>query len=353
MRSDLRILLLEDVPEEAELVQRELRKAGLDFDARRVQTRQEFLAALDDFTPHLILADSKLPAFDGRSALELAKLRDPRIPVIMVTGELGDEAAVEYLIAGASDYVLKDRLARLGSAVLRVLQDEEDQRNRERLERALQNATEQERRRLARELHDGLGQELTGLAMLAECLLMQTTRVGTSAPPELERLANIARHATRTCREIAHGMSPLSEARGGLTGALRELTAQLCGPPGPEVLLAIGQHEPLALSPEACEHIYRIAQEALTNSIKHSGAEAVEVRLDIEAEMVRLRVLDNGHGPAVPAPASGLGWRTMHDRAEAIGGHLTISARREGRGTAVVCEVPQNQRFPTARFTSR
>jgi signal transduction histidine kinase len=340
MDRPLRLLMLEDVPEEAEVVQRELRKSGVNFVAQVVQTRAGFVAALDSFAPDLILADSKLPAFDGRAALELAMGRVPRIPVIMVTGALGDEAAVEFLMAGASDYVLKDRLARLGSAVRRVMQAEEERRNRERLQKALREAAEEERRRLAKELHDGLGQELTGLAMLAEVLVMDATRDGAPAPAELKRLADGARHATRSCREIAHGMSPLGGAR-GLPDALRELVSRSCGPPGAQVSITFNLHEPVSLPRESCEHLYRIAQEALANAAKHSGATAIEVRLDVTADHLRLRVLDNGRGPQGAANApGGLGLVTMKDRAEAIGGQLSISPRDDGPGTAVVCKVP-------------
>jgi diguanylate cyclase len=120
---ELKILMLEDVPEEAELVQRELQKAGLAFVVRRVQTKAAFAESLDEFAPDLVLADSKLPAFDGRLALQMIRQKDPLLPVIMVTGALGDEAAVELLLAGASDYVLKDRLARLAPAVRRALRE--------------------------------------------------------------------------------------------------------------------------------------------------------------------------------------------------------------------------------------
>jgi diguanylate cyclase (GGDEF)-like protein len=137
MSAELKILMLEDVPEEAELVQRELRKAGLVFTAQRVHTRQAFTEALDTFAPDLVLADSKLPAFDGRGALQLVREKDPLLPVIMVTGALGDEAAVELLIAGASDYVLKDRLARLAPAVRRALREAAMSREREDVERRI------------------------------------------------------------------------------------------------------------------------------------------------------------------------------------------------------------------------
>jgi signal transduction histidine kinase len=338
----LRLLLLEDIPEESEIVERELRRDGLIFEARRVQTRAEFLTALDEFAPDLVLADSKLPTFDGRSALEIAHRHTPRIPVVMVTGQLGDEAAVDLLIAGASDYILKDRLARLGSAVRRVLQQEEDTRKRERLELALRKATDAERRRLAKELHDGLGQELTALALLAEGLLMQEDRNGQPATPELERLAQVARHATRTCREIAHGMSPLGGTH-SLAEALRDLATRLCGPPGPKIVFELDRQAAAFLSREVSEHLYRIAQEALTNAMKHAAATTIQLRVHEQAHGVRLLVIDDGHGSAAPArSSSGIGLSTMRDRAEAIGGTLTIAAPSASAGTVVICDVPSN-----------
>jgi len=141
MSGELKILMLEDVPEEAEVLQRELHKSGLQFVARRVQTRQAFSAALEEFTPDLVLADSRLPAFDGRTALQMVRQKDPFLPVIMVTGALGDEAAVELLIAGASDYVLKDRLARLAPAVQRALREMAMGRERQEAETRIRRLT--------------------------------------------------------------------------------------------------------------------------------------------------------------------------------------------------------------------
>ncbi|HLZ97459.1 MAG TPA: response regulator, partial [Steroidobacteraceae bacterium] len=141
MRSETKILMLEDVPEEAELLERELHKAGLAFVARRVQTRSAFIDALRQFEPDVILADSKLPAFDGRSALQIVRQKDPLLPVIMVTGALGDEAAVEFLIAGAIDYVLKDRLARLPPAVQRALREAATSRHRQEAEQRVRRLT--------------------------------------------------------------------------------------------------------------------------------------------------------------------------------------------------------------------
>jgi signal transduction histidine kinase len=238
--------------------------------------------------------------------------------------------------------VLKDRLARLGSAVQRVLREQEDTRSREQLEQALRDAAHEERRRLAQELHDGLGQELTGLAMLADGLLKQAAREGSIVPPELTRLAVIAREAIKTCRDIAHGVSPLGGAQGGLIDALRELTQRLSGPPGPGIALTFDLQATIDISHEASEHLYRIAQEALANAIKHSGATAVQVRLEVDTDSVRLRVIDNGRGFAtLPSAAKGLGLRTMRSRAHAMGGRLSIGAP-EGGGAVLTCEVPQH-----------
>jgi len=117
----VRILLLEDVWADAELVKVELRKAGLQFTARRVATQPDFERALREFRPDLIIADHNLPQFTGAAALALVRQMAQAAPFILLTGSLDEETAVEYLKAGAVDYILKDRLARLGPAVRAAL----------------------------------------------------------------------------------------------------------------------------------------------------------------------------------------------------------------------------------------
>ena len=107
-----------------------------------MDTREAFVTALEDFKPDIILVDYNLPAFDGRSALQIVRQTHPEVPVVMVTGVLGDDAAVELLIAGARDYVLKDRLARLAPAVRRALSEEQGIRNRKAAEQALRESEE-------------------------------------------------------------------------------------------------------------------------------------------------------------------------------------------------------------------
>jgi DNA-binding NtrC family response regulator len=120
-----RILILEDDPWDAELAQRLLTGAGLDFTAVVVDTRESFTEQLAAFRPDIILSDFHLPGFSGEMALEIAQERCPQIPFVIWSGVLGDEAAVGLIKQGATDYILKDRPARLASAIQRALAEAE------------------------------------------------------------------------------------------------------------------------------------------------------------------------------------------------------------------------------------
>jgi PAS domain S-box-containing protein len=136
MGSDVRILLLEDNVSDAGLVERELKQGGIACEIRRVDSEHEFVRGLREFLPDVILSDFTLPHYDGMSALRLARSSRPEIPFIFVSGTIGEEAAIEALKQGASDYVLKGNLMRLPSAVRRVLQEAEDRIARHRSEQA-------------------------------------------------------------------------------------------------------------------------------------------------------------------------------------------------------------------------
>ncbi|MDO9053464.1 MAG: PAS domain S-box protein [Gallionella sp.] len=142
----LRILILEDSPTDAELMERELKKGGIVFILQRVDTWESFVQALEAFRPDIVLSDYHLLGFKGTDALQRVRRDHPDIPVIMVTGALPDVEAVELLHAGAKDYVLKDRLARLPAAVQRVWSAEQGIRARKAAEQALRESEEKFRR---------------------------------------------------------------------------------------------------------------------------------------------------------------------------------------------------------------
>jgi PAS domain S-box-containing protein len=145
MEQALRILILEDLPSDAELMVYELRQAGIAHSSRRVADREPFVAALTEAWPDLILSDFHLPNFDGLEALALAQTACPDIPFIFVSGAMGEEVAIDALKRGATDYVLKDRLSRLGPAVQRSLREAEERRERRQAEAALKASEERYR----------------------------------------------------------------------------------------------------------------------------------------------------------------------------------------------------------------
>ena len=141
MPSDqLRILILEDMPMDAELMEYELVRASIPFTARRVETREAFLSALDEFAPDVILSDYTLPRFDGMTALALARELVPSTPLLIVTGSVNEETAVGCMKAGADDYLLKGNLSRIGPAIEAALARQRLQAERARSESALRRS---------------------------------------------------------------------------------------------------------------------------------------------------------------------------------------------------------------------
>jgi PAS domain S-box-containing protein len=131
---------LEDVPMDAELVEYELERARIPFAARRVDTRESFLREIDEFEPDLILSDYTRPRFDGMAALALARERAPSVPFLIVTGSVNEETAVGCMKAGATDYLLKSNLARIGPAIEEALARVRARNEKARAEEALRRS---------------------------------------------------------------------------------------------------------------------------------------------------------------------------------------------------------------------
>ncbi|MGH8314294.1 MAG: putative bifunctional diguanylate cyclase/phosphodiesterase [Steroidobacterales bacterium] len=133
----LRLLMVEDVPADAEITVRELLRGGMEFDWRRVETEAELTRECIEFAPDIVVSDFALPHFDGLSALRIVRRLRPDLPFIFVSGTIGEETAIESLRGGANDYVLKTNLSRLPTAVRRALQDAAERTKRLEIEEAL------------------------------------------------------------------------------------------------------------------------------------------------------------------------------------------------------------------------
>ena len=140
MNHTLRILILEDVAADADLMEDELKESGLDFVAVRTSSKNGFTNQLQEFQPDLILADYSLPGFSGKTALNIALDQCPDVPFIFVSGALGEELAVELLKKGATDYVLKNNLLRLAPSVARALKEAMECRERKKAEEDLKQS---------------------------------------------------------------------------------------------------------------------------------------------------------------------------------------------------------------------
>ena len=151
MTTPLKVLIVEDSEDDALLISHELRRGGYEVAYRRVETETEMITALQLETWDLVISDYIMPTFSGPDALKVLKWQGIDLPFILVSGKVGEETAVEAMKAGASDYILKDKLARLVPAVRRELQEAQSRRERRRVEKALEDSEEKCRSILAEE----------------------------------------------------------------------------------------------------------------------------------------------------------------------------------------------------------
>ena len=209
---------------------------------------------------------------------------------------------------------------------------------------ALMEAIGGEQRRIAQEMHDGLGQELTGLALSVRALANRAQKERDAISVDLDQLALLATSCIQDAHRIVQGLSPLTNADGNFDAAL-ELLAQRSSLSGTRVKFRSRHEVPPAVELRMRNHLYRIAQEAVHNALKHSGAKTIDVELWSRPGELRLSVTDDGQGLATEADKGlGLGMRTMRFRASAIGGRLVVTRGADG-GNSVVCEVPTRSAF--------
>ena len=194
-------------------------------------------------------------------------------------------------------------------------------------------------------MHDGLGQELTGLSLSARALATRAERDGQPIAASLDQIALLAASCIQAARRIAQGLSPLSDADGDLPAALAALAAR-SSVGGTVVRFRSRLDTALTLDLEARNHLYRIAQEAVQNALKHARARSVEIDLWAHADGITLTINDDGVGlPAGAIHSGGLGMRTMRFRSSSIGGRLMIVTRSDG-GATVACDVAQPRIAP-------
>jgi len=211
---------------------------------------------------------------------------------------------------------------------------------RQRLEIEILEIGERERSRIGRDLHDSLGQILTGTALSGQVLQEKLKAQGLAEAEDARRLVAHVEGAIEFTRSLSRGLDPLDVEGGGIAEALEELVERTNQLTEVRCLFqSVGELSMLDRS--TATHLYRIAQEAMTNALKHGRPSTIIVRLDHEPQQIRLTVLNNGVGiPDLPHRRAGLGMRIMARRASMIGGSLSVWRGPKGQ-TTVECRLPE------------
>ena len=221
--------------------------------------------------------------------------------------------------------------------------------DRRALEREILEISNREQRRIGSDLHDGLGQELTGIALMMRGLTSTVERGSVLAVADLEEVVALVNGAIDTTRTLARGLSPVALEGGGLVYALRALAARAREMYGLDVRFRSRVTGRVTLDAAATGHLYRIAQESLTNTARHARASTVTVQFTVRGRRVTLAVTDDGRGiSGMPGPGSGMGLKIMRYRAHMLGGELTIEPVTDSAGTRIACTVLQPDPETTA-----
>jgi PAS domain S-box-containing protein len=217
---------------------------------------------------------------------------------------------------------------------------------RKRLERQLLETSERERQQLGSDLHDGLGQQLHGIHLLSTLLEKNLHTDESPRTADAARLNKFLVEAHEMARGLARGLQPVIPEPEGLMAALRELTAQTRELYHIDCRL-LCQRPVLVAAPFVASHLYRIAQEAVNNAVKHARPTRIRIAIHANRGRIVLGVSDNGIGlRATRRQREGMGLRIMHHRAAVISGTLTVTCPSRG-GTKVVCSIPQTVKSET------
>jgi signal transduction histidine kinase len=350
----IRLLCVEDNPDDVELMGLALERADPHkrYELRRVDDATAFAEALwQDFD--VILCDFNMPRFSPYAALQILMARRCGTPLVVVTRAIGEEAAVHVLRCGAKDYVTKDKLGTLPQIIERVMVERQRVIEKERLDRELQAAhdrlktlsarlvmaQERERSLISRELHDQLGQTLTGLVIHLHAAQRATD--AEAAQRYSETAMEMANGAVKQIKTLSFQLRPAQLDLLGLVAAAQSAVQRVAEPAGIAFTVCTRGQEPDKPGETAAVAL-RLVQEALTNTLRHAKARHIWVRLRfLSRGRIGLLVMDDGVGfdkravltDAQPSERN-VGLYGMIERTELAGGRLHIRAR-PGRGVAV------------------
>lgn len=360
----IRILHLEDSVLDHELVRRALVRSGLQCTIERVETLDEFGRRIKSEQFDAIVADYRLRGFTAVDAWHSLTDQSPIPPFVLLSGAIGESAAVAAIKLGMSDYLLKDDVGKLAHVIRRAIEMQKTRVAKDRADAELaiserrladfaeylQMTIEQERASIAREIHDDIGGALAAvkldLAWIGRHLSDPTTLGHVNAASEM------LQHALGASQRIMMNLRPAILDQ-GLVAALDWLASGFERRTGIRTTLRAMQtdHE---LSKAIQLAAYRTAQEALTNISKHAKCDHVTIDFNDSKSVLTLEISDNGQGfsPSERDNPKAFGLKGLHERAKSVGGWLDVSAG-VGQGTSIILSVPLAEApVPTGKETN-
>ncbi|MDA8455889.1 histidine kinase [Acidovorax sp. GBBC 3334] len=347
----LRILHLEDSPADHALACITLRRANGMYEIRHADTMESFIAWLGAERFDLILADYRLPGFTALDAWQFVEGRGDAPPFVLLSGAIGEAAAVDAIRLGMSDYLLKDDMGRLPRVIDRAIEVHEARKAREHATRELaaserrlaeltehlQSSIEKERAAIAREIHDDIGGALTAVRFDMGWIARHTGE--DAVRQHAESATEMLQHAIGASQRIMMNLRPPILDQ-GLVAAVQWLAESFERRTG--ISTRVHANRDTMDVPSDIQLVaYRTAQEALTNISKYAEARQVAIDLSDSERVLTLEVTDDGRGmePAMRHKPKSFGLKGLEERARTVGGWLDISSH-PGRGTSVIVSVP-------------
>ena len=355
----LEILHLEDSHADHELAALTLRRSGMRCHLRQVDSLEAFQQLTTEDSFDLILADYRLPGFTALDAWSYVAKKPQHPPFILLSGAIGEAAAVDAMRLGMADYLLKDDIRRLPHVIGRALEVHEARRAREcavaelaasqrrlaELAAHLQTSIEQERASIAREIHDDIGGALTAVRFDVAWIGRHTT--DSVMQDHATSATEMLQHAIGASQRIMMNLRP-PVLEQGLVAAVQWLAAGFERRTGIATRVEISG-DTISTTSAVQLVAYRTAQEALTNISKHAKPSRVQIELSDREQVLTLEVTDNGKGiaPEMLEKPKAFGLKGLQERARTVGGWLDISSR-PGTGTSVILSVPLTSGAPPA-----
>lgn len=349
-----RILHLEDSQIDHDMVKFVLKRSDLIFELQRVETLPEFLSCVESGSIDVILADYRLAGFtaiDAWNALLAVEGGRPPPPFILLSGAIGEPAAVDAVKRGISDYLLKDSMSKLPHAIHRAMEVYESRRAKgeadlelaqsERrlaeLTEYLQSSIEQERASIAREVHDDIGGSLAAVRFDLAWIARHSTDA--DCLKHVAAATDMLQHAIGASQRIMHNLRPAILDQ-GLVAAVQWLASDFERRTGVRTRVRVVR-ETLQVSKAIQLVAYRTTQEALTNISKYAQANEVMIDLSDAKSVLTLEITDKGKGLSRSEleKSGAFGIRGLHERAKTVGGWLDVSSLM-GQGTSIILSIP-------------